>query len=114
MAKAPEAKIRLYFSDPCVLTVHEFEQMKRGVDSHIVANAVGVGDRVLYQLVREHFGRYLEAREINEKREVARKRTSRVRCYRCKRQITLREARLVLLEGKQWSCDDCWDERLRS
>jgi hypothetical protein len=116
MAKAAKAIISLYFCNPCLLSTEEFEQMENDIKAHIAANDVRVGDRVLAQLTLEHHGRYLEALEINARRAaLARSKSRRIRCFNCKQLIPVSEARLVLMNGtKKWSCDGCWDERLRS
>lgn len=51
--------IHLYTCDACSLTVKEFEEMKREVESRVLANIAGVGDRILARLIHEHFSRFL-------------------------------------------------------
>lgn len=58
-----EKVIRLYFCDPCVLTWQQYEAVKRDVEARALAGCKEEGDRVLAQLLLEHFGRYQECKE---------------------------------------------------
>ena len=119
MSRKPvEAVIRLYFCDPCILTTQQYEQVKKDVEARAIAGVSEVGDRVLAKLLLEHRSRYVEAKEINLHRvgkQIATRapRRKHCRCYRCHKLFPIRSMHLVLLGGTQWSCDNCWDERLR-
>lgn len=58
-----EKVIRFYFCDPCIVTHQEYEQIKRDVESRIFAGCAEAGDRVLAQLLLEHYSRYCECKD---------------------------------------------------
>lgn len=55
--------IRLYFCDPCILTIEQYDQIKKDVEARIIAGCPEEGDRVLAHLLTEHRSRYFECKE---------------------------------------------------
>jgi hypothetical protein len=116
--KPIEAVIYFHSLSFCV-TTQEYEQMKRDVEARHMAGCTEIGDRLLAKLLLDHSSRYHEVKAINlsdKGKQIASRapRRKRLRCYRCRKLFPIRDMHLVLLDGTQWSCDNCWDERLRS
>jgi hypothetical protein len=55
------AEIRLYFCDIHLLSTEEFERLAAEVKGRVLAGDAGISDRVLCQLLYEHYSRYHEA-----------------------------------------------------
>ena len=113
MANKTKAEIRLYFCDPCVLTTEEFEQMQKDVVAHIAVNDARVGDLVLFHLIREHHGRYLEAREINAKRGGSQVEEQPGPVLSLQETDNAAGSAAGAVGWEQWSCEWCWHDRLK-
>lgn len=60
-----EAVIRMLTLEPCILTTDEYEALQREVRGRVFTQSDEVGDRILFKLLNEYYGRYIEAWEQN-------------------------------------------------
>lgn len=58
--------VRMYTCDALCLTWQQFFAMKQAVWARIVAGAMEPGDKILAQLIYEHYGRAIELRQRDE------------------------------------------------
>lgn len=61
-----EAKIRLCFSTPVVITITEYEQILRDIHARFLVGDLTLGDRLMHQLLDGLHPRYIEATLQNE------------------------------------------------